>query len=1111
MAGLIERQTPFAKLNIINYDQVGWDDPLSENFYVIDALIQQFSEYHQIRGLWKNATLYQLNDTVVDVSNGALWKCAVSHTSSSTGSFLADRTAHPTYWVSVTTGVISDEVAYVTPEGFGATGDGVDDDTVPVINSINYAVTNKKAWRGTKKYRMTSAHVINLPSGSTLDMQGGEIISDINSGTLLALRASPVGVYSVLEIVSSTVDLSHGVPSTKLTTTHRIRCPGHTFTGNGEVCKIISDDPIPQIAAATFFSVGEFNIVVAVDGDYIYLAAPLRNAGAYVTNVRIVHIDKTTRLFMRDVKFYSDLQSNIDNGRNTVYLELTGFVSPLINNIRGRFSTYAVVRSKSCFGTFASQCYFTDGINDESAGRPGRGWESVGCELETMLQFHGENVANTMRFASIVTDNTDVLSYGESYGCIIANSTDASAYGAAFVAGPGSRSLGFINIFTKAPTVGENGAGAGIRLYGGDHYVNGHRHDGSNIGILITTLYSTENTDHYIDGLDYTGTNVAIDASTFAASTNGRFHVNNMRVKTTASNAAKVGAIEAIMTNVYADMRQTGSISSIFTLSTGALLKLLGANNVFRFDLGFSGSRVCDYVGLCRIRIEGTVVVGSNTWESVVKCLDGSPNASSFIRTRVKADKLPTGHYSGVMSTGTAKAAGYVDTEEAASGATNSGYASQTLASGNNTLTLDNSLAPVVIRNCVCSGTSRVINSIEAGFYAGQMLVILGASGNSNSFTLQANAGNRISIPIDATIAALGGVMFIWQDSTWMSVTSNLSASGGGVTAHSALTGLAADDHTQYHTDARAASWLATKNITALANIASTTGNAGKYAKLNVGLTGLDWGDPLGTKLTDLNSYLGSIYDFTPSGGQPRLRVINLAAAVKFCVADTHTVVGGDDSARVGSEVLTVVGSAYFTGGIDSGTVVGNYTNFGLVGAIRFWDDGSGNIRIKNGADPANATDGSILTTVVAQRMVLGSDLTCNSATHTAWGATLAYVSGTYKFKALMNMKSTDVNSGFTVRMNFSGGSPSISGIARSLIAAGSTAAERVDPIVSSGGGCFSTAVQSANTNTAVQMEGIFTVSGSGTVTHDFRPEDTGGTVTATLVAGSFLEIEKIA
>ncbi len=1110
MAGLIERQTPFAKLNIINYDQVGWDDPLSENFYVIDALIQQFSEYHQIRGLWKNATLYQLNDTVVDVSNGALWKCAVSHTSSSTGSFLADRTAHPTYWVSVTTGVISDEVAYVTPEGFGATGDGVDDDTVPVINSINYAITNKKAWRGTKKYRITSPQVVSLTGESTLDMQGGQLLSDINSGTLLSIQVPALGIASVLEIVASTVDLSHGKPTSRLTSTHRIRCPGHTFDGDGNICKIISDDILPQIASTGNYAlVGEFNIVVAVDGDYVYLAAPLRYASSYVTNPKIIHINKKTRIFLRDIKIDSNLQSNIDNNRNVIYIDIKGAVAPLLSNIGCRHPTYTGIRTVSCFGTLASQCSFADGINSDSTARPGRGWESTNSELETLLQFHGENVFSTVRLDSPVTDNTDPFSYGESYGSVVASCTDVSAYNAGIEAGPASRGISIINAQTNSPTIGENSNVCGILLQGGVHYVNGHKHNGAGVGIVVKSVFASAYGDHNLNNIHYTGSNFAVDAQSFAAVS--RFQASNIRIKTTGTAGIRLGNVEALLSGLYADMRQTEAISSVVTVTAAATLRLIGAGNIFRFDLGFSGSRVCDYVGLCRIRIEGTVVVGSNTWESVVKCLDGAPNASSFIRTRVKADKLPAGHYSGVMSTGSAKAAGYVDTEEAASGATNSGYASQTLASGNNTLTLDNSLAPVVIRNCVCSGASRVINSIEAGYYAGQMLVILGASGNSNSFTLQANAGNRISIPIDATIAALGGVMLIWQDSTWMSVTSNLSASGGGVTAHGALTGLANDDHTQYHTDARAASWLATKNITALANIASTTGNAGKYAKLNVALTGLDWGDPLGTKLTDLNSYLGSIYDFTPSGGQPRLRVINLAAAVKFCVADTHTVVGGDDSARVGSEVLTVVGSAYFTGGIDSGTVVGNYTNFGLVGAIRFWDDGSGNIRIKNGADPSSATDGSILTTVVAQRMVLGSDLTCNSATHTAWGATLAYVAGTYKFKALMNMKSTDVNSGFTVRMNFSGGSPSISGIARSLIAAGSTAAERVDPIVSSGGGCFSTAVQSANTNTAVQMEGIFTVSGSGTVTHDFRPEDTGGTVTATLVAGSFLEIEKIA
>jgi len=44
--------------------------------------------------------------------------------------------------------------------------------------------------------------------------------------------------------------------------------------------------------------------------------------------------------------------------------------------------------------------------------------------------------------------------------------------------------------------------------------------------------------------------------------------------------------------------------------------------------------------------------------------------------------------------------------------------------------------------------------------------------------------------------------------------TLNASGGGGGVTDHGALTGLADDDHTQYHNDARALTWLGTRSTT---------------------------------------------------------------------------------------------------------------------------------------------------------------------------------------------------------------------------------------------------------------------------------------------------------
>lgn len=69
--------------------------------------------------------------------------------------------------------------------------------------------------------------------------------------------------------------------------------------------------------------------------------------------------------------------------------------------------------------------------------------------------------------------------------------------------------------------------------------------------------------------------------------------------------------------------------------------------------------------------------------------------------------------------------------------------------------------------------------------------------------------------------------LFFWDDSAgstaFLSLGPNLSitgttidAIGGGVTDHGALTGLADDDHSQYHTDGRADTWLGTKTTTNL-------------------------------------------------------------------------------------------------------------------------------------------------------------------------------------------------------------------------------------------------------------------------------------------------------
>ena len=74
----------------------------------------------------------------------------------------------------------------------------------------------------------------------------------------------------------------------------------------------------------------------------------------------------------------------------------------------------------------------------------------------------------------------------------------------------------------------------------------------------------------------------------------------------------------------------------------------------------------------------------------------------------------------------------------------------------------------------------------------------------------------------------------VWNGSAWIEDASG----GGGVSDHGALTGLGDDDHTQYHNDARAATWIATldtDNLSASAtNLYLTTTEQAKIGHISV-------------------------------------------------------------------------------------------------------------------------------------------------------------------------------------------------------------------------------------------------------------------------------------
>lgn len=105
--GGLKRNTTNYNLPVPTFDSTIWQAYYEQALDIIDAAVFAFTGVGVNSGVWDNATNYVINDRAVDDTDGTLWQCAVDHTSATTGTFDADRTANPTYWEQITSTVIN--------------------------------------------------------------------------------------------------------------------------------------------------------------------------------------------------------------------------------------------------------------------------------------------------------------------------------------------------------------------------------------------------------------------------------------------------------------------------------------------------------------------------------------------------------------------------------------------------------------------------------------------------------------------------------------------------------------------------------------------------------------------------------------------------------------------------------------------------------------------------------------------------------------------------------------------------------------------------------------------------------------------------------------------
>lgn len=88
--------------NLTDFDKIPWHTEQHNNWHVVDALMARFLAISSIKGVWENALAVVAGDRYIDSATDTIFEVLVSHTTPSTGTFSASRSAVSSNWQSVT-------------------------------------------------------------------------------------------------------------------------------------------------------------------------------------------------------------------------------------------------------------------------------------------------------------------------------------------------------------------------------------------------------------------------------------------------------------------------------------------------------------------------------------------------------------------------------------------------------------------------------------------------------------------------------------------------------------------------------------------------------------------------------------------------------------------------------------------------------------------------------------------------------------------------------------------------------------------------------------------------------------------------------------------------
>ena len=188
--------------NLTDFDKIPWHTEEHNNWHIIDALLARYIAIGSVEGAWENALAVTVGSRYIDTDTDTIWEVLVAHTTASTGTFAASRTANSSYWKSISVdvsarGTYAQNTAY-NPNDF-------------VIQGDRYGVVQTTYTSDNTQATVILSYDLDVTNGNIVTLIDGSDLFDIIFSSTGIMTKTATGTFASREIEGGTgIDLTNG-------------------------------------------------------------------------------------------------------------------------------------------------------------------------------------------------------------------------------------------------------------------------------------------------------------------------------------------------------------------------------------------------------------------------------------------------------------------------------------------------------------------------------------------------------------------------------------------------------------------------------------------------------------------------------------------------------------------------------------------------------------------------------------------------------------------------------------------------------------------------------------------------------------------------------------